>query len=121
MDRKGDKGNSSRSSRVKKRRFTVNQHTADQDVSQTSASARKISERETYDFNIDDTLKYFIVNFSLFFSLQEMVVCKVCKGALKFSKRAEKGLGFQLVLQCECEFEQYISNCPTIDRAYEIN
>ena len=93
--RKGDKGHSSRLSCAKKRRFTGNQHTADQDVSQTSASARKISERETYDFNIDDNLKYFIVNFSLFLSLQEMVVYKVCKGAIKFSRKAEKGLGFQ--------------------------
>ena len=25
------------------------------------------------------------------------------------------------MLRCECEFEQYIPNCPTIDRAYEIN
>ena len=91
MDRKGDEGHSSRPSHAKKRRFTGNQHTADQDVSQTSAPARKISERETYDLNIDDTLKYFIVNFSLFLSLQEMVVCKVCKGAIKFSRRAEKG------------------------------
>ena len=98
MDRKGKKRCAEpRPGRTKKRLFRGNQYTGEKDDVNTSASARKLSSGDgNFDVNIDDSLRYFIVNFSVFLALQDLVLCKVCKSNVKFSRRAEKGLGFQL-------------------------
>ena len=124
MDRKHKSGDSaySRPSRPKKRKFRGNQHTDEKDNSNTSASARKLtSGHGDFDVNVDDTVRYFVINFALFFALQDRVVCNVCSGAVKFSRRAEKGLGFQLVVQCQCDDEVHIPSSPLVGRTYEIN
>lgn len=122
MDRKGRKRCAQRPGRSKKRQFRGNRHTAEQDDSYTSTSARKMSSGGgNFDVNIDDSLRYFIINFGLFLTLQDLFLCKVCKKNVKFSRRAGKGLGFQLVVQCECDEEQYITSSPQIGKTYEIN
>lgn len=122
MDRKGSKYGNVRADRSKKRKFTGNRHTHEQDRSQTSASARKLSKNNPeFEVNVDSVLQYHIVNFDMFLTLQNILICKTCKSDIKFLKRAEKGLGFQLVVQCKCETETRIPNSPQINSAYEIN
>ena len=90
--------------RCRKRHFRGNQHTGDCDTADTSASARKIAKNNAeFDVNVDDTPRYFIVNFALFLSLQERVLCKTCKSDVKFPRKCEKGLGFKLVMKCQCD------------------
>jgi len=109
-------------SRAKKRKFQGNKHTADDVTLDTSASARKIAAKTTdFEVNVDPFLQYCIVNFLLFMSLQDILICKKCKGDIKFFKRAEKGLGFQLVVQCRCESDVHIPSSPQINTSYEIN
>jgi len=49
------------------------------------------------------------------------VICKICKSNIKFCRRLEKGLGFQLVVKCECDTEVHIPSSPMIGKTYEIN
>ena len=122
MDRKGTKRCAQKPDRTRKRHFRGNQHTTEQDVSNTSTSARKLSSGDgNFDVNIDDLLRYFIITFGVFLTLQDLFLCKVCKRNVKFSRRAEKGLGFQLVVQCEYDEEQYIMSSPQIGKTYDIN
>jgi len=114
MDRKSNKANTTRPSRSKKRSFSGNQFTSERDVQNTSASAQKIARvADDFEVNIDQTIGYFIVNFALFLSLQDYVICKICKSNIKFYRRFEKGLGFQLVVKCECDTEVHIPSSPT--------
>jgi len=88
----------------------------------TSALAKKIAAKATdFEVNVDPLLQYCIVNFLLFMSLQDILICKKCKGDIKFSKRAEKRLGFQLVMQCRCESDVHIPSNLQINTSYEIN
>lgn len=122
MDRKSDKKNTTRAERTKKRRFRGNQFTSESNTDLTSSSAKKISKQNPdFQVNVDPTLSYCIVNFALFLSLQNILICKTCKNNVKFAKRAEKGLGFQLAVTCKCETDTYIPSSPQISSSYEIN
>jgi len=120
MDKKRTRN--SRPSRQRKRYFRGNKHTSERNTSDTSASARKITKNNPdFEVNVDPGLHYHIVNFALFVTLQGIVMCKTCKSDIRFSKRAEKGLGFQLVVQCKCETEIRIPNSPQLNTSFEIN
>lgn len=59
------------------------------------------------------------MNIASFLSLQDIIISKICKGNIKFSKRNEEGLGFQLVVSCEKD--THILSSLTIKISYEIN
>ncbi|KYN15554.1 hypothetical protein ALC57_12224 [Trachymyrmex cornetzi] len=122
MDKKSTKFSSARPSRPKKRKFSSNQHTSEQDTSSTSSSASKLSKKSPeFEVNIDQSVQYVIINFALFLTLQTLVICKVCKSDIRFYKYSEKGLGFKLVVQCKCETETCIPSSPEMNTTYEIN
>lgn len=66
-------------------------------------------------------MSYCIVNFALFLTLQKKLTCETCQKHIKFSKCDEKGLGFQLVVKCQCKSETSIPSSPRINNSYEIN
>ncbi|KYN07998.1 hypothetical protein ALC62_01024 [Cyphomyrmex costatus] len=120
MDYKYSKETSNKR-RPKKRKFGGNQFTSKKSTASTSASAKKLSKNSDFEVNVDQTLSYCIVNFGLFLVLQDILICKMCKKDIKFSKRAEKGLGFSLSVQCKCDYEVSIPSSPKTNQAYEIN
>lgn len=82
-----------------------------------------MKKKAEFEVNVDPLLHSVITNFVLFRSLQEIIICKTCKGNIKFSKRNEKGLGFQLVVSCKCvesNTQSPNNSSPKIQTSYEI-
>lgn len=51
-----------------------------------------------------------------------MIVCKTCKGDVRFTETSKRGLGFKIVMTCNDCGEFTINNCPLInEHSYEIN
>ena len=122
MPRKSDKEHSKGYlSRNKKRRFTGNRYTFEQDVSIASTSAKKLVEGNDEDIEVTRTHGYrFVDFFSVFTAISQLIECKVCHKDIKFTETSVRGLGFKIGVQCECNVT-YINSCPLISNAYEIN
>lgn len=120
MDKKGKRG--SHPDRSKKRRFQGNQSTVEHDINFASTSAEKLANKKTVDdIKISRVFDYCILNFfSVFSTISSNVICKICKKEVKFYQTTNRGLGFKIAIQCECD-EKLIESCPFINNAYEIN
>ena len=95
----------------------------EKDNSNTSASAQKLkkSKDTSFDVPLDQTAGYSIIHFSMVFTaLQQYLKCKVCDKDVSFSKYGQRGLGFKILLTCDCG-EKYIDSGPLILTGYEIN
>lgn len=122
MDRKQGSDSSRRpSSRGRKRSFKGNRFTIENTSDYTSTSAKKLKDKEELDVNVNPTFSYCIIEFSaIFLTLQQLLKCKDCNGAVTFSKNGQRGLGFKLSVKCGCK-ETFILSSPLIDKAFEIN
>lgn len=59
---------------------------------------------------------------SVFTALSQIIVCRKCKGDVRFTEGSKRGLGFKIIVSCNACGEFYINNCPLINNhAYEIN
>lgn len=122
MDRK-QSGDSSRrpSSLGRKRSFKGNRYTIENTTDFTSTSAKKLKDNKELEVNVNPTFNYCIIEFSvIFLTLQQLLKCKDCNGAVTFSKNGQRGLGFKLSVKCGCK-ETFILSSPLIDKAFEIN
>ncbi|KAG5897024.1 hypothetical protein JTB14_021747 [Gonioctena quinquepunctata] len=100
MDKKRKSGVPHRSGR---RSFLGNQHTSNDDTEQTTVAAKKLKNADSQlEVKIHPLLTYVIVQWSVFVTLQQRVVCAKCNKKVEFAKSVEKGLGFQLQIICNC-------------------
>ncbi|KAG5895722.1 hypothetical protein JTB14_025669 [Gonioctena quinquepunctata] len=119
MDKKRKSGVPHRSGR---RSFLGNQHTSNDDTEQTSVAAKKLKNADPQlEVKIHPLLTYVIVQWSVFATLQQRVVCAKCNKKVEFAKSVEKGLGFELQIICDCEESEPIPSSPKIKNGYEIN
>lgn len=122
-DRKLSRKNNSRQGHAgKKRSFGGNRHTSDKDTEMTSTAAKKIKDGETeFDVRIDPSANYSFIHWSVFLTLQTILICKVCKKDIKFYKTNMKTVGYELEVSCGCVKSTLISTSPKIRSGYEIN
>lgn len=122
MDRKQSREIHTRASRLRKRKFPGNIHTREAETTFASTSAKKLSTSRDDEVIINPSCTYRIIAFlSVFTEISQLVVCKECKGEVRFGESSSRGLGFKIVVQCKCRV-QYINSCPLIDnKAYEVN
>lgn len=107
---------------IKKRRFSGNQFTVEEEISFTSASTAKLKNSQDEEVIINNNYGYCILEcFSVFTTLSTLILCSTCKKEIKFSRAAARGLGFKIALQCECEQVRYIQSSPFINKAFEVN
>ncbi|XP_044577450.1 uncharacterized protein LOC123260423 [Cotesia glomerata] len=122
MDRKGSRKSPHRPGKPRKRKFSGNQHTLEEDLSFTSASAAKLKSSNDDEILIDYNFGYCILEFcSVFSSLALMIICATCKQKMSFSRTAAQGLGFKIGVQYGCKDTRYIQSCPFVNKAFEIN
>ncbi|KYQ47031.1 hypothetical protein ALC60_13943 [Trachymyrmex zeteki] len=111
-----------RSSRPHKRKFHGNRYTRnddDEDLNE-SASAKKLS-TSTSDVIINPLHYYRIVDFlTVFGAIAEIVICRSCKGNVKFEECGHRGVGFKIIVSCRCGRRE-INSGPLINTGYEIN
>ncbi|XP_011148323.1 uncharacterized protein LOC105188508 [Harpegnathos saltator] len=121
MEKKYPRGSSGRQDRHKKRKFQGNQFTFEHETSFTSTAAQKLKVNNNEDIQINPNHGYRILEFyTVFSALSQLVICKKCKGQVNFSESGTHALGFKIRISCTCGM-QYVSSCPLVDRAYEIN
>jgi len=71
---------------------------------------------------MDYDIQYCILNFCTFFqTLATLVICAQCNKKIKFERAGQRGIGFKVSLECECETVHYIPSSPLVNRAFEIN
>jgi len=94
-DRKGSKvGNYRPNHAPKKRKFQGNKFTSDRNTEKTSTSAKKLKVGDdSIRINVIPTSIYCIIHWSVFLSLQEILVCKSCKQKIVLYKSNGKVLG----------------------------
>ena len=110
MGRKGKHGASVRYARSKKKRGPVNRHLLEGNTSYTSVSAQKLGNKRALEAPVDHTFGYCILEFSsVFSSISEAVVCKHRNGKITFLQSSERGVGFKLVMKCECDSAKTIN------------
>lgn len=121
MPRKGTKVSSGFAKR-KRRRFSANQHTIENDTSYASTSAEKLRDTDD-DISVDPSSSYVLLNFLLVFNFLSLhLKCKSCDGDVSFSQSATRGLGFKLEIICKCpRYSRSVASCPLINSAYEVN
>ncbi|CAD7089200.1 unnamed protein product [Hermetia illucens] len=123
MDRKGKKrGTKSPGDPGIKRKFHGNRYTAEKDVTCVSKSAEKLKNEEDIEVAIDESSTYALLSFTLVFSaLESVLICKACKSDIKFLKKSQVGLGFNLCIKCKCNEFTTINSCPKVRNAFEVN
>lgn len=123
MDRKGKKrGTKSPGDPGIKRKFHGNRYTAEKDVTCVSKSAEKLKNEEDIEVAIDESSTYALLSFTLVFSaLESVLICKACKSDIKFLKKSQVGLGFNLCIKCKCDEFTTINSCPKVRNAFEVN
>jgi len=87
----------------------------------TSTSAKKLKSGASFDFEVNASFGYRLINFiSVFSAISEVVKCKKCGDDINFTETSLRGLGFKLKINCgKCE-PVLINSCPLIDdRAYD--
>lgn len=119
---KGSKDDSCRSSRTRKRRFQGNQFCGKENIPVgESSSARKLSTASSEDIVFSPMQYYRIVEFmTVFGAISNMVICKDCKQKTSFNESGHRGLGFKIIISCQCGGRE-INSGPFIRNAFEIN
>lgn len=122
MDRKGSRSVRNHPERSKKRRFSGNQHTIEQETEYASTSASKLKEQEDNQVALTVGFFYCIFEFvSVFQKISSAVECKKCHQSVNFSMSSPRGLGFKINMQCQCEKSKKIPSCPYVNSAFEVN
>lgn len=67
------------------------------------------------------SIAYRVIEFyTIFWALSNMLVCKKCKGDVRFEEKNHEGLGFRIFVKCGCG-DTVIPSCPKIPGGYEVN
>ncbi|XP_026471717.1 uncharacterized protein LOC113375996, partial [Ctenocephalides felis] len=120
--RKGSTSGNVHPGRSKKRKFSGNRFTHQNDTVFTSASAKKLKNNMNMEVPIASNFAYCILEFvSVFAAISEIVICKTCKSDVSISRSSFRGLGFKIILSCECEKQTVINSGPLIGNAFEVN
>lgn len=107
--------------RPRKRKFYGNQYTAECSISFTSAMAKTMADIEDNKIPMNKEHGYCFLNFYKMFSIISIyVICREYKNNIEFQRLYPRGLGFKLILKCECGVKS-IDSCPLINGAFEIN
>ena len=87
-----------------------------------STSAQKHLNEPSLETSITSNFQYCILEFFAAFSaLSNYVVCKDCNGNVTFSRSNKEGVGFKLLMKCNCA-ERFIPSSSKIqNKTYEIN
>ncbi|KAK0159503.1 hypothetical protein PV327_011028, partial [Microctonus hyperodae] len=89
MDRKSSKFSHVRPCRSKKRKYSGNQFTVEEETSFTSASAAKLKHSQDEEVIVNNNYSYCILEFfSVFTTLSTLILCSRCKKDIKFSRTA---------------------------------
>ncbi|XP_032682124.1 uncharacterized protein LOC116849269 [Odontomachus brunneus] len=106
----------------KKRIFYGNRHTNETEVSFASTSAKKLKNKDDFEITIDAMNGYRIIHFMFVFNiLKTLLKCKKCDSDVHFYVRGEQGLGFKIIVDCDCDLTE-IDSCPKINnKSFEIN
>ena len=87
----------------KKRKFNGNRFSAEQSTEATCLSAKKLKNSDNLQAKYDTTVDYVFLAFTNFFlTLSMHVKCNKCNSDITFCKTCVKGLGFQVLLECQC-------------------
>ncbi|XP_029177185.1 uncharacterized protein LOC114945237 [Nylanderia fulva] len=123
-EKKGSMGsaNDSKRPRISKRRPLNRYELEMPDLEKAGTSARKLSEIDLEEFEVEEGFGYRILNFlAVFSAISQAVVCKKCKSEVTFTESAKRGLGFKIVISCQKCDKIYIPSSPFIEKGYEIN
>ena len=108
--------------KAKKRRFSGNQHTRENETLHASTSAQKLMNSSDTEITIDPMHGYRIINFIFVFStLRALLKCKKCESDVKFNVKGEQGLGFKLCVVCDCGSTEIESSPKISNKSFEIN
>lgn len=121
---KGSRENPKQHCRKRTRHFQGNQFTKEKSESEDaniSASARKLESASSDDILSNPLHGYRIIEFAtVFLALSELLICRVCKQGITFRESGERGLGFKIVVICQCG-RANINSGPFIRNGFEIN
>lgn len=125
---KGTKDNVTRS-RSKKRHYHGNQFTdesgknfaSSESDDVLSASAKKLHTASSDDIRSSPSHTYKIIEFvTVFTALSQILICYKCKRSVRFEESGQRGLGFKIVVSCNCSHTE-INSGPFIHNGFEIN
>ncbi|KYN05834.1 hypothetical protein ALC62_03230 [Cyphomyrmex costatus] len=124
----GHKGSKSTSTTTKRSKISnqkpPNRHSLDSVPEFLSASAKKLKTDNAAEHRaVDEYFGYRFINFvTVFTTISQMIVCKKCKGDVRFTEESKRGLGFKIAMTCNDCGAFKINNCPLINNhSYEIN
>jgi len=121
-DKKGTRSTRSYAERRKKRKFQGNRFSLENDLEFTSASAKKLLGSMNLEVPVASNFAYCILEFaSVFSAISANVVCKECNSGVTFNQTTLRGLGFKILMSCQCRRDKTINSGPMIQNAYEIN
>lgn len=121
IDRKLNKTAPKRSYRKYVKQFTGNRYTSDECTKRTSTAAAKLKNALDFAVTVFQTAVYSFTHWSVFTSLENNVFCKRYKKDIFFCKTNGKGVGFKIVINCQCPDSVHILPFPKISSGYEIN
>lgn len=110
----GHKGSKIKSTTHKRSKINnrrpLNRHSLERDSEYVSASAKKLKLADSNDDReVDDGFGYRFVNFmTVFTTLSQIIVCRKCKGDVRFTEGSKRGLGFKIIVSCDACGEFYI-------------
>lgn len=120
---KGDHKTYKRRSKPRRRKFYGNQHDNKQSDNNEdqSASAKKLESSTSDNVTVNPLHLYRIIEFFTFFTaLSDICICRNCQQNYKFEETGIRGLGFKLVVKCNCG-SRHINSSPLINTGFEIN
>lgn len=87
-----------------------------------STSAKKLSDVNFGEFQVNESFGYRILNFlSVFSVISQSLICKKCKSDITFTETGKRGLGFKIIISCKNCDQIIIPSCPFIEKGYDIN
>ena len=115
----------SRTSRPRKRSFHGNQFSNSEsskcDKSAESISAKKLLSASSEDVIVNPLHCYRVIEFfTVFTALSDILICRNCRQDVRFTETGIRGLGFKLVVNCQCASKQ-IQSGPYVNTGFEIN
>jgi len=100
-------GQSKRSTRPRKRRSPWSKdqekEAKKEEISNTSASSKKLSSANIFDAEVNRAHAYKIIDFlSVFQTLAQLLICRKCLKNVEFRESGIRGFGFKIVVLCSC-------------------
>jgi len=108
---KATHGQSKRSTRPRKRKSPWSKdeekEVKEEEISNTSASSKKLSSANVFDAEVNRAHAYKIIDFlSVFQTLAQLLICRKCLKNVEFRESGIRGFGFKIVVLCSCDSTQ---------------